>query len=105
MTALPDWAGYDAKRDIWTLQIHAQPGAKKSAIVGEHNGRLKLKLAAPAVDNKANQCLIAFVAQIFGVAGRQVGIVRGESARQKTVSVQGAGSHLPDLLERNINTP
>lgn len=79
------------------LQLHVQPGVRKNQLVGEHGGSLKLKIAAPAVDNKANKCLVAFIAELWGVAPRQVNIVRGEGARQKTVAVQGAGREFPVL--------
>jgi len=95
---LPVWACYDAGEDAWTLKIHAQPGVRNNQVAGEHGGALKLKIAAPAVDNKANICLVGFVAELFGVAPRQVCLVRGETARQKTIVVHGAGPGLPDSL-------
>ncbi len=100
---MPPWARYDAAKDVWTLQIHVQPGARTNQVVGEHGESLKLKIAAPAVDNKANKCLLGFVAELCGVAQRQVSLVRGESARQKTIAVQGAGPGLPGLLNRTSN--
>lgn len=103
MTADPAWARYDAGEDLWTLKIHVQPGVRKNHVAGEHGGSLKLKIAAPAVDNKANQCLVRFVAELLGVAQRQVSIVRGEGARQKTIAVRGAGPKLPDLLGQYKN--
>lgn len=102
---LPCWARYDAKTDLWTLQIHVQPGARTNQVVGEHGGSLKLKIAAPAVDNKANICLAGFIAELWGVAQRQVSLVRGEGSRQKTVTVQGAGGNIPDLPGINKNKP
>jgi uncharacterized protein (TIGR00251 family) len=99
----PPWASYDPERDVWTLQIHVQPGARANQMVGEHGGRLKLKIAAPAVDNKANQCLVGFVSELWDVPQRQVSIERGEGARQKTMAVRGAGPRLPNLLGQNKN--
>jgi uncharacterized protein (TIGR00251 family) len=103
MTGLPSWVRYDAERDVWTLQVHVQPGVRKNQVVGEHGGSLKLKIAAPAVDNKANKCLVGFVAELWGVAQRQVSLVRGEGSRQKTVAVRGAGDKLPILPGINKN--
>lgn len=97
---MPAWAIHDPDQDVWTLQIHVQPGARASSVAGVHDGRLKLKIAAQAVDNKANESLIGFLSGLFGVGVRQVCIVRGENARQKTVAVRGAGSGLPDLLQQ-----
>ena len=103
MTGLPSWARYDAEKDVWTLQVHVQPGVRKNQVVGEHGGSLKLKIAAPAVDNKANKCLVGYVAELWGVAQRQVILVRGEGSRQKTVAVHGAGDRFPRLPEINKN--
>jgi hypothetical protein len=103
LSEVPAWARYDAGQDLWTLQVHVQPGVRKNQVVGEHGGSLKLKIAAPAVDNKANKCLVEFVAELCGVAQRQVCLVRGESSRQKTIAVRGAGPKLPDILGQNKN--
>lgn len=66
------WATYDAERDRWTLQVHVQPGARQYQVVGEHGGRLKVKIPAPPVGNKANDCLVDYLAQLWGVPTRQV---------------------------------
>ncbi len=73
----------------WLLELHVQPGAKTTAAVGEHGGRLKLKIAAPPVDNKANAHLLAWLAAQLGVPKSAVRLVRGETSRQKTVAVSG----------------
>lgn len=103
MTGKPAWARYDAGQDLWTLHVHVQPGVRNNQVVGEHGGCLKLKIAAPAVDNKANKCLLGYVAELCGVPRRQVCLVRGESARQKTIAVRGLGPRLPDFLGQNKN--
>jgi len=73
----------------WLLELHVQPGAKITAAVGEHGGRLKLKIAAPPVDNKANAHLLTWLAAQLGVPKSAVRLVRGEASRQKTVAVHG----------------
>ena len=103
MTKLPVWARYDPEKDLWTLQVYVQPGVRNNQVAGEHGSFLKLKIAAPAVDNKANKCLVGFVAELWGVAQRQVCLVRGEGARQKTVVVRGAGGKFPVLPGINKN--
>lgn len=72
------------------LDLHVQPGAKRSEFAGEHGGRMKLRLAAPAVEGKANEALVEFLADYFGVPRRSVRIVSGLKSRQKRVSVEGA---------------
>ena len=71
------------------LDLHVQPGAKRSEFAGEHGGRIKVRLAAPAVDNKANVALIAFLAEHYGVPRRNVRIAAGLKSRQKRVVVEG----------------
>ena len=87
----------------WMLELHVQPGAKFTAVVGEHGGRLKLKISAPAVDNKANTFLLAWLATQLGVPKSSVQLVRGETARQKTVLVRGVACPWLDI-ENNRKT-
>lgn len=72
-----------------TLRLHIQPGAKKTEAVGLHGEALKIRLAAPPVDGKANACLIAFLADQLGVARAAVSLVSGESSSAKRVRVCG----------------
>lgn len=72
-----------------TLRLHIQPGAKKTEVVGLHGAALKIRLAAPPVDGKANACLLAFVADRLGVAKAAVSLLSGDSSRAKRVRVAG----------------
>ena len=83
--------------DDWLLELHVQPGAKVSAVVGEHDGRLKLKIAAPAVDNKANAALLIWLAAQLCVPKSAVRLVRGETSRKKTVAVRSDPTPWRDL--------
>jgi uncharacterized protein len=78
-----------------TLELHVQPGAKRSGFAGEHGGRIKLRLAAPAVDGKANEALVEFLADYFGVPRRNVRIAAGLKSRQKRVIIDGAEWRAP----------
>ncbi len=71
------------------LAIHAQPGAKRDAVVGEYNNRLKLSLKAPPVDGKANAKLTEFLADTLGVSKSMVRVISGETQRTKRVAVSG----------------
>jgi uncharacterized protein (TIGR00251 family) len=73
-----------------TLRLHIQPGAKKTEVVGLHGEALKIRLAAPPVDGKANACLIAFLADQLGVAKAAISLVSGDSSRAKRVRISGA---------------
>jgi uncharacterized protein (TIGR00251 family) len=72
------------------LDLHVQPGAKRSEFAGEHGGRMKLRLAARAVEGKANEALVDFLAGYFGVPKRNVRIAAGLKSRQKRVVIEGA---------------
>lgn len=89
---------YQTRGDGVTIQVHAQPGAKRTEIAGLHGDCLKLRLASPPVDGKANECLIGFLAERLGVKRGQVTIIRGLSARRKTVFVAVPGLEPADLL-------
>jgi uncharacterized protein (TIGR00251 family) len=70
-----------------TLTIHAQPGAKRTEIAGVHGGALKIRVASPPVEGRANEELRRFLAEAFGVPQRNVALVRGESGRRKTLRI------------------
>ncbi len=86
----------------WHLDLHVQPGAKVTAAAGEHGGRLKLKISAPPVDNKANAHLLDWLAKQLGVPKLAVRLIRGETSRQKTVAVCGVDTPWRDI-EKNRN--
>lgn len=72
------------------LELHVQPGAKRTEAAGTHGDRVKIRLAAPPVDGAANDELVRFLADAFGVPRRQVTIVSGATSRQKRVRIEGA---------------
>jgi uncharacterized protein (TIGR00251 family) len=71
------------------LDIHVQPGAKRSEFAGRHGERVKIRLAAPAVENRANEALIEFLAEHYGVPRRSVRIAAGLKSRDKRVVIDG----------------
>ena len=58
-----------------TLTLHIQPGAKKTEVAGLHGDALKIRLAAPPVDGKANTALIDFIAERLGLAKSAVSLL------------------------------
>jgi len=71
------------------LDLHVQPGASRTEFAGRHGERIKLRLAAPAQDGKANAALIEFLASYYGVPRRCVRITSGLKSRQKRVVIDG----------------
>jgi uncharacterized protein len=83
----PGWARYDSAADILTLRVHVQPGARHTEPAGIHGDRLKIRLAAPPVEGKANVALRVFIADAFAVPQRNVDLAAGETSRKKTLRV------------------
>lgn len=80
---------YSQTGDRLLLHLHIQPGAKKTEVSGLHGVCLKIRLAAPPVDGKANECLLRALADWLDVPLRQVKLKSGETSRKKTVEVTG----------------
>ena len=78
-----------AVADGVVLAVHAQPGARRTEVVGRHGDAIKIRVAAPPVDDRANEALVAFVAKAFGVRRSAVTIRSGASSRHKRVLVSG----------------
>ena len=81
-----EWRREDG--DALILALHVQPGATRTQIAGTHGDALKIRLAAPPVDGKANAALLRFLADAFGVPLRQVTLVRGDSSRHKILRIE-----------------
>lgn len=71
------------------LELHVQPGAARSEFAGMHGERIKIRLAAPALEGKANAALIEFLAGHYGVPKRNVRIAAGLKSRRKRVVIDG----------------
>jgi uncharacterized protein (TIGR00251 family) len=71
------------------LDVLVQPRASRSRVVGEHDGRVKIQLAAPPVDGEANAALLAFLAEALRVKRADVALLAGEAGRRKRVRVAG----------------
>ena len=88
------WCRYDAAARRLSLTLHIQSNARRSGIAGLYGGALKVRIAAPAVDNKANSELIDFLSESLGVSKSAIAIRHGASARRKVVDIAGG----PELL-------
>lgn len=95
---MPDWYRQDGA--AITLTLHVQPGAKRSELAGLHGEALKIRLAAPPLEGRANDALLKLIAELFEVPLRQVTLKQGGQSRHKVVEVVGSRiapeSLLPD---------
>ncbi len=76
-------------KDGATFAVRVIPRAARNAVVGEHEGALKVRLTAPPVEGRANAALEALLAEVLGVRLAQVRVIAGHTSRQKTVAVTG----------------
>ena len=71
------------------LPVRVQPRASKDGIAGEMNGALRVRLQAPAVENRANEALVDFLAQLLKTPKSAVRILSGERSRTKRIEIRG----------------
>lgn len=79
------WHQLSGERLLLTLYI--QPNASRTEVAGRHGDALKIKVAAPAVEDKANQELRKFLGKIFKVPPSRVTLRHGERGRRKIVEI------------------
>ena len=85
------------------LECHIQPGAAAGRIAGEYDGRLKIAVAAPPVDGKANAALIRFFSKKLAIPPSRIQIVNGETGRKKRLFFVGlTPEQLVDLLAPHL---
>lgn len=82
---MAEW--YRRDGDVLSLTLHVQPGAKRSEVAGLHGEALKLRLAAPPVEGKANEALMRFLAELFNVPLRNIELKQGAQSRHKVVRI------------------
>ena len=85
--------------DSCLLKLWIQPKARVSEFVGIYQDRLKIRLAAPPVDDKANKELCRFLCVRLQCRQNQVRLVQGHASRKKVVSMRGIH---PSLIERLV---
>jgi len=72
------------------ISIHAQPGARRTEVAGPHGDSLKIRVAAPALEDRANEALVEFIAKKLGVARRDVALLSGAKSREKRFEIRVA---------------
>lgn len=73
-----------------SLHVHAQPGARRTEVAGLHGDAIRIRVAAAPIEDRANEALVEFLAQRFGVSRRDVTLVSGAKSRQKRFEIRGA---------------
>lgn len=91
---------FTARDNTVTFTVRVQPRASQTTIVGELDGALKLRLAAPPVDGAANEELIRWLAKFFDVPRTAIEILSGATAKQKLIRINGVQ---PAVAEQKLN--
>ena len=86
---------------LW-LAVSVSPNARRTQVEGLHDGALRVRLAAPPVDGKANELLLAWLAGELGLPRRAVRLVRGETARRKWLAVDAPQERLVQWLQEHL---
>jgi uncharacterized protein (TIGR00251 family) len=71
------------------LPVRVHPGARTNAITGVHDGALKISLTTPPTDGRANEALVAFLAERMRIPRSRISLVSGATSRSKTLRVTG----------------
>lgn len=71
------------------LAVVVQPRASKSEVAGRHGDAVKVRIAAPPVDNAANEELVRFLAETLGVRRARITVTHGAGSRRKLVEIDG----------------
>lgn len=74
------------------LSLKVVPGASRDEIAGQHGDAIRVKLRAPPVDGRANEALLAFLAERLQLRTSALRLVTGEKSRLKIVAISGIGA-------------
>ena len=74
------------------LEVYIQPSASKTELAGMHGSSIKIRIAAPPVENAANYALIEFIAERLGIAKRCVRLISGATSRKKVLEIDDASA-------------
>lgn len=88
---VPGWL--QVTGDDLRLEVIVAPRASRTRIMGVHDDRLKIQLAAPPADGQANKALVRFLSEVLDVASARVEIVGGASSTRKTLRLHGVALH------------
>lgn len=85
---------YELRSGFLFLKVYVQPGGRKCEILGFHDGALKVRIASPPIDGKANELLISYLAQLLKVPKRFLGLSSGHKSKNKVIEIAQAHSSI-----------
>ncbi len=93
---LPDWLTVSVEGFL--IDVHVQPGARRTVVIGPHGQRLKLAVQAPPLEGRANDAVIELLARRLGVRPSSVHVVGGKGSRDKRVHVEPGPLTAADVM-------
>src|SRR5579862_8193787 len=90
---------FEVSGDDVVVHVHVQPGAGKTAVTGRHGHAVKVKVAAPPTGGRANEAVLALLAEVLGAPVASVTLAGGATSRAKRVKVSGVA---PADVERRL---
>ena len=95
---LPPWIRLDDAQIC--IELHVQPGARRTAIIGQHGGRLKIAVQARASDGRANAAVVELLAAALGQATASIRITAGMTSRVKQVVAKRGALTAAEIVRR-----
>jgi uncharacterized protein (TIGR00251 family) len=96
------WPCLTLHGDTPWLAVSVSPNARRTQAEGLHDGALRVRLAAPPVDGKANELLLAWIADELGLQRRSVRLVRGEASRRKWLAIDASQAVVAHWLQLHL---
>jgi uncharacterized protein len=87
---------YDVSTEGVVLHVHVQPGAGRSAVVGRHGDALKVRVAAPPVQGRANEATRTLLAEALGLPTDDIELTGGDASRSKRFRLRGLDAEEAD---------
>ncbi|MBT3362914.1 MAG: YggU family protein [Chloroflexi bacterium] len=88
--------------DAIKISVKVSPGARKNSIADYTDDVLRLKIAAPPVDGKANKELIAYLSKVLGISKSSIDIEKGLTSRNKQISIEGIDKARFDIIVNDL---
>lgn len=86
------WHRFEPHRNVLCIDLYVQPNARRTEVVGRHDESLKVRVAAPPMDQRANVLLLEFLQEKLEVPASRIAIKRGATGRRKTVEIAAPGA-------------
>ncbi len=101
---MSSWADcYEVDDDVIVLRVHVHPGAGRTAVAGRHGDAVKLRVAAPPLDDRANRAVLALIVEVTGLGADAVELAGGERSRAKRIRLRGITAEVLDrALEQAV---